>query len=959
MLKRVLHISIIAIALIAVAALRTFAQKPFVRDFAVSESAVNSKVNAIAQDSIGYLWLGTDNGLFCFNGRNFVKYPDSVNKPVTAIAISHRQIWVGYNNGKIGNVVNTSIRPVAITSGPSSSITSLYATAPGILLASTEEQGIFMITNNRGVALNTANGLSDNFTYGVAVNTNNNILAGSDKGINDITISQGKFSVQAYTTRQGLPDDIVTVVKTIPGSHSWWIGTQEGGIAIYNQDSRRVAAILPVGSKWAYGQVNDILPVSATRAWVATEDGWLLELETAGAAPIVMRPYHYEGKVFKKLLLDRAGNIWCGTTQGLTMMTGEYLSALRLPAPYSLQDITAMAWNNDILWIALKKDLYQIYLKDTLLHMAKVYSVKANITSLYNDKDGRLWIGTLGDGLYYQENKSAIKKVTGVEDLDNSGNILNITGAGNSIWVSGLKGVDELSLPVDGKVQLLRHHGKKTGIGSDYVYQLYPDYKGNIWMATDGAGVCMYDGTGYHNWDTVFSAGGKVAYSLAEDASGDMWAGTMPKDLFVFHDNEWKNLRAPETQYADVSISSVIANATGQVVSVYQRCIDEWYPKSHYFRHFNSALGIGIDSTSNVLNCVAKDKAGNVFVPYQQGILIFSNQQNGYDIRPTVHIANPMIFSRPVSFGKHNFDYDENYVSFTFDGIGFVNRERLNYRYMLEGYNDGWIYTNDASVSFPKLPAGNYKFRVQVSLNPAFEHPNEDVYAFTIATPFWKTDLFYITAFLLSVLLGYSYIKVREKRLQRISQLQQERMLFEYEHLKSQVNPHFLFNSLYALSILIEDEKEKAIDYTVHLADLYRSMLSSGRQDTIPIKEELAILNNYITIQQTRFAEAFKVVIDIPEEVKEEKKIVPLALQLLVENAIKHNVVSTTHPLTIYITTTKDEIIIKNVLQPKMSKEKGEGIGLVNIKKRYGLLTKKPITYGIFGNEYVIILPLL
>ncbi len=641
------------------------------------------------------------------------------------------------------------------------------------------------------------------------------------------------------------------------------------------------------------------------------------------------------------------------------MMTGEYLSFIRLGAPFSLQEATAMIWNNDILSIALEKELYHVSLKDSIPHLEHTYTARAKITSLYNDKYGRLWVGTLGDGLYYQENKSPFVKVTDIEDINNDGNILTITGSGNTLWVAGLKGVEELSLPVTGKVTLLKHHGKNTGIGSDYVYQLYPDHSGNMWMATDGAGICMYDGKTYHHWDSAFGANSKVAYSVAEDMFGDIWAGTMYKDLFRYHNDKWENLRRQETQFTDINISTVMANATGQVISVYQKCIDEWYPKSHYFRHFNSALGIGIDSTSNVLNCAAKDKYGAIFVPFQQGVLVFRNQQGTYDIRPNVHIANPTVFSKPVLPGKQRFDYDENYLGFTFDGIGYVNHERLNYRYTLEGYNDDWIYTSDASVSFPKLPSGNYTFRVQVSLNPAFEHPNEDRYAFSIATPFWKTNWFYLTMAALAALIGYLYVKLREKRLNRISQLQQERMLFEYEHLKSQVNPHFLFNSLYALAILIEEKKENALSYTVHLADLYRNMLSSGRKDLMSLREELEILVNYISIQQTRFGDAIRVNIDISEDIKDTKNIVPLALQLLVENAIKHNVVSVATPLTISIKASKDEITIRNVIQPKISREKGEGIGLVNIKKRYALLTKKPITYGIFGNEYIVTIPLL
>ena len=184
-------------------------------------------------------------------------------------------------------------------------------------------------------------------------------------------------------------------------------------------------------------------------------------------------------------------------------------------------------------------------------------------------------------------------------------------------------------------------------------------------------------------------------------------------------------------------------------------------------------------------------------------------------------------------------------------------------------------------------------------------------------------------------------------------------MRFEYEHLKSQVNPHFLFNSLNTLSSLIEEDKGKAVDYTSQLADLYRSMLSYKDMDLISLADELEIIYNYMYIQQTRFGNALKLVVDIPEEIRKTKKIIPLALQILVENAIKHNVVSRQAPLIVSIIADEDSIIVKNALHPKITKEKGEGLGLSNIQSRYALLTKKHITYSILNNEYIVSLPLL
>ena len=283
----------------------------------------------------------------------------------------------------------------------------------------------------------------------------------------------------------------------------------------------------------------------------------------------------------------------------------------------------------------------------------------------------------------------------------------------------------------------------------------------------------------------------------------------------------------------------------------------------------------------------------------------------------------------------------------------------MHFRYKLDNYDTNWIYTNDDLASFVQLPAGKYTFHVQASLSRSFSAAPEAVYSFYIAKPFWKRTWFIILTMITLLTLVYGYIKAREQSLKNMSRLQKERMIFEYEHLKSQVNPHFLFNSLNTLVSLIEEDRSAAVDYTVHLSDLYRNMLSYKDQELILLSEEYEIIKNYMFIQKSRFGNALQLNVDIPDHILTSKKIVPLALQLLVENAIKHNIVSISRPLTISITADDATLTVKNPVQPKTSKEKGAGLGIMNIRKRYGLLTSRETEFGFRGNDYVVILPLL
>lgn len=308
---------------------------------------------------------------------------------------------------------------------------------------------------------------------------------------------------------------------------------------------------------------------------------------------------------------------------------------------------------------------------------------------------------------------------------------------------------------------------------------------------------------------------------------------------------------------------------------------------------------------------------------------------------------------------KQDFRHDENYINFSFYCINLLKPRALTYRYRLEGYYDEWIPTTDRSVTFPRLPPGHYTFRVQGSASGSFAHAPEQSFVFTIGKPIWMETWFVVLTIALGASAVYWFIRQREKSMKNIALLKHERIMFEYEHLKSQVNPHFLFNSLNTLANLIEKDPTKAIAYTEDLSGLYQNILTYHDEDFVLLADEFAILDNYLSIQKGRFGDALKLEIAIPTEVMRTKKVVPLALQILIENVIKHNVATAEQPLTIQITATEDEIVIRNPIYPRMSREKGNGVGLANIKRRYELLTNKPVWYGPQGEDYVVKLPLL
>ena len=180
----------------------------------------------------------------------------------------------------------------------------------------------------------------------------------------------------------------------------------------------------------------------------------------------------------------------------------------------------------------------------------------------------------------------------------------------------------------------------------------------------------------------------------------------------------------------------------------------------------------------------------------------------------------------------------------------------------------------------------------------------------------------------------------------------------KFESLKSQLDPHFLFNSLNVLTSLIGENPYKAEKFTTKLSKIYRYVLEQRNKDLIPVLEEIKFANTYMELLGMRFEDAVK--FEIPSSITNKNlKIVPLSLQLLLENAVKHNVVSSSKPLTIRIYEQDNYLIIENNINPKQAIGQGTKVGLRNIADRYGLITDKNVIIENNNKIFKVSLPLL
>lgn len=220
------------------------------------------------------------------------------------------------------------------------------------------------------------------------------------------------------------------------------------------------------------------------------------------------------------------------------------------------------------------------------------------------------------------------------------------------------------------------------------------------------------------------------------------------------------------------------------------------------------------------------------------------------------------------------------------------------------------------------------------------------------------TTALVVDLILVGIYEGYFFFTLWKKSLIRNEQLEKENMTAKYEALKNQINPHFLFNSLNTVSALIHEDPIKAEEFIDEFSKIYRFLLEHQDKNFHQLKCELEFVKSFLMLQQIRFGKNLTYSIDL-DEGKLNQMIPTLSLQLLVENAIKHNEVSEERPLAIVISEEQGMVVVKNSLQPRAESLNSTGVGINNLTARYEMLANRRPVFLKTDKEYVAKLPLI
>lgn len=920
-----------------------------------SDQFPQSKINKIYHGQGGYFWLGTSIGLMSFDGINYDIIAESNGYDVTSIyALSDEELLLGAADGRLLKInINDRIAKTIVNDSIGSKITGIVLLQDQIFVASYGD-GLWKYQNDIWERLTDISDFSIDEIYDMTVDEKGRILLGTDDGL--CIIDKLNEQCKLLTTAHGLPDNVVTSIRL--DSKDWiWLGLHQSGICALKND---VAIESTIIENWNFGTVTSLNVELEEHVFVGTNKGVVLDWDILAEKHEIFIKSEKSRNGIYDILVDRESNLWIADQQNGLSRSSLLLSFIDLPHSIKSKNIQAISMDeDDRLWFTTEKALWVYDVSDDdipkfIKHLdAEVYG--STYISLYADA-GVIWIGTFGDGLlYYHPASGKIQLFKERHGLTNN-NILSIAGTDETIWFATLGGVSELNKQdfrnsKGNEIEFKNYH-QEDGLGTEYIYQVYTDSNDNPWFATDGKGLTVLRDGKFINYSEKDGLESNVIYSITEDENEIIWLATPKDGLYKFDGNAFE-LITTETGFSQKQISSLHA-CNNSLFIIHKFGID--IMANDQIRNFGIQDNIGeIDPD---LNAITEDRHGNIWLGYQEGIIkLNTNFQLKY--QPDMLINRVLVNLNPLENHENNIlSYNENYLTFNYIGFWYSDPLKIRYEYKLEGLNEQWIASRDNFVTFSNLPAGKYNFSVRASINEDFSSAKEASFQFSIKAPYWETLWFYAVLITLIVFFVMMIIVLRDRSLKKKVLIEQEKIQFQFETLKSQINPHFLFNSFNTLISIIEEEPKIAIAYVEKLSDFFRHIIQLREKDVISLSEEINLIKDYAFLQEKRYGRNFSLSIDIPEQYLD-TEIPPMTIQLLAENAIKHNVVSKSRPLLLRVFVEQNYVVVQNDIQLKNKSEVSTNYGLENIIKRYQLLTD--ISVEVIADEklFTIRLPII
>lgn len=499
-----------------------------------------------------------------------------------------------------------------------------------------------------------------------------------------------------------------------------------------------------------------------------------------------------------------------------------------------------------------KSKKFELYEKDKLAALPEDGS---DLTEIFESSGQTLWLGTTGGGLIKMEQSGQFTQY--IDEAEKNGvhpgaTIVDILeDAQGYLWIGTNRGLYRMDTVSNTFVNLDNETGFQL-LPEDIIYEMELDEDGQLWVGYLASGIFVIDPVRLEVVKT-FSRGKELPTNnivgIEKDAAGRMWIIT-------------------------------------------KRGLLCYLPDQEEFLLFNKKDGLLGDMLETGINYGSN---GNIYFGVAGGFHYFNPDSlfNRQDL-PVLAISNFQVIDQKKELDQNLIElpYDSNFLSFEFAVLSYSLPEKNKYAYRLENFDEQWTFAEgiDRKAIYRKVPPGEYTFQLR-GANYLGQWSEETLQIpIIIHPPWWQTNWFYLLSVLLLAGLSYWWYRTLAERRKRKEQFQRQLAEYEIKALRAQMNPHFIFNSLNSIKLLIQNkQEEEAITYLSKFSKLIRKVLQLSERQDISLSEELEIAKLYLNMEKLRFEDSFNFEIHVDENVDPSfVSVPPMIFQPYLENAIWH-----------------------------------------------------------------------
>lgn len=731
-------------------------------------------IYAVNQDSRGYLWIGTGEGIYKFDGKGFssLTTKDGLAEDiiVSSFLTPNDELWVGHNIGQLSKISNGKIISYSNPKLLQSTVTGISAFKAEVLFVTLNE-GLFEIKDNKIEKIGKFGG--QGFKKIIHLNVNNLLIA-TNNGLLHLR-KKGSNWVKASIV---LNDLNITAIGAGIDKNTFYVGSEEGKVhrITYNADKLSVKPWSTPGYP-ATLPVRSILQDREGNLWIGTSGAGLIKVrnphESSPEITIFDDHTGLKGEVVETVFQDREGGIWIGTFgAGLSSLVDDFFTFFTPMLEDQPADVTAIYANQQYRWFGTQRGLLRtsiLGVENDVLYNEKNGLVADRITSLYRSGQ-RLFIGTQTEGLFIYDLKThTVKRAKWpLGNLNNK--IVQITGNEDYLWIATRGGLVSFDLETAETAVF----GTSNGLAHNSILSVYKDKTGSIWLGTISRSIFKISDNGIEEIQ-IARSGQLEIISITEDKKGNIWLASAESGIFKISGTSVERFTTQNGLKSNYCYS-IATDPKGNIWVGHRGALSRVSPLKNEIATFDHTYGINGQINRNATFI---DRDSYLWIGSEYGAIRYDSRKDKRNsIPPIANIVRVWIDDTPYPIDQEiKLPYGNYRIRFEYVGVCFKNAEKVTYQYMLEGY-DGVrsMKSLEDYTTYGKISDGEYTFKVSAFNEAGFESTEPATISISIAKPFWKQIWFILLAIGVFFFGIYFVIQNRTARLRKSQNELQRRL---------------------------------------------------------------------------------------------------------------------------------------------------------------------------------------